>query len=124
MMGRTFTASLTLEKKAAPFLDTHIKDYIDARGRKAFVMTGADRWGLTRSFLDGGYECTFGDLMFSLGINIPLHTEKQLKTLAALLMPVAGRLPGSSQPIRRRHEHPASLTARPDCVTVRERPRR
>lgn len=86
---------ITLEKKAVPFLDTHIKDYIDARGRKAFVMTGADRWGLTRSFLDGGYECTFGDLMFSLGINIPLHTEKQLKTLAALLMPVAGRLPFS-----------------------------
>jgi hypothetical protein len=86
---------ITLEKKAAPFLDAHIKDYIDARGRKAFVMTGADRWGLTRSFLDAGYECTFGDLMFSLGINIALHTEKQLKTLAAILMPLAGRLPFS-----------------------------
>jgi len=86
---------ITLEKKAAPFLDAQIKDYIDARGRKAFVMTGADRWGLTRSFLDSGYECTFGDLMFSLGINIALHTEKQLKTLAAILMPLAGRLPFS-----------------------------
>jgi hypothetical protein len=86
---------ITLEKKAAPFLDAHIKDYIDARGRKAFVMTGADRWGLTRTFLDAGYECTFGDFMFSLGINIPLHTEKQLKTLAAILMPLAGRLPFS-----------------------------
>jgi hypothetical protein len=26
-------------------------------------------------------------------MNIPLHTEKQLKTLAALVMPLAGRLP-------------------------------
>lgn len=86
---------ITLEKKAAPFLDAKLKDYIDERGRKVFVMTGADRWGLTRSFLDAGYECTFGDLMFSLGINIPLHTEKQLKSLASLLMPVAGRLPFS-----------------------------
>jgi hypothetical protein len=84
---------ITLEKKAAPFLDAHFKDYIDTRGRKVFVMTGADRWGLTRSFLDAGYECTFGDFMFSLGINIPIHTEKQLKTLAALVMPLAGRLP-------------------------------
>ena len=83
----------TLEKKTAPFLETHIKDYIEAKGRRAFVMTGADRWGLTRSFIDAGYECTFGDMMFSLGINIPLHTEKQLKVLASLLMPLAGRLP-------------------------------
>ena len=84
---------ITLEKKAAPFLDEHIKDYIDARGRKAFIMTGADRWGLTRGFLDAGYACTFGDMMFSLGIPIPVHTDRALKILAAILMPIAGRLP-------------------------------
>ncbi|MBI3172852.1 MAG: quinate 5-dehydrogenase [Chloroflexi bacterium] len=83
----------TLERQSAAFLEQHIKDYIDSRGRKAFIMTGADRWGLTRSFLDSGYQCVFGDLMFSLGIPIPLHTDKQLKTLAALFMPLAGRLP-------------------------------
>jgi hypothetical protein len=82
-----------LEKKAAPFLDEHIKECIDSRGRKAFIMTGADRWGLTRSFLDASYECAFGDLMFSLGIPIPVHTDRALKTLAALVMPLAGRLP-------------------------------
>lgn len=83
----------TLERHSAPYLDAHIKDYIDQRGRKAFVMTGADRWGLTRSFVDAGYECVFGDLMFSLGIPIPLRRDTQLKTMAALLMPIAGRLP-------------------------------
>ncbi len=86
---------ITLEKKAAFYLEQHFRDYIETRGRTAFIMTGADRWGLTRSFLDAGYDCTFGDMMFSLGINLPLHTEKQLKTLAALLMPLAGRLPFS-----------------------------
>lgn len=84
---------ITLEKKAAPFLDAHIKEYIDQHGRKAFIMTGADRWGLTRSFLDAGYECVFGDMMFSLGIPIPVHTDRALKILAAILMPIAGRLP-------------------------------
>mgnify|MGYP000850279831 CR=1 FL=1 len=83
----------TLERKSAAFLEQHIKDYIDSRGRKVFIMTGADRWGLTRSFLDSGYECVFGDLMFSLGIPISLRTDKQLKILAALFMPLAGRLP-------------------------------
>jgi hypothetical protein len=83
----------TLERKSAPFLEAKLGEYISQRGKKAFVMTGADRWGLTRAFLDGGYECIFGDLMFSLGIPIALHTDKQLKTLARLLMPIAGRLP-------------------------------
>lgn len=84
---------LTLECKAAPFLDAKIPEYIQQHGKTAFIMTGADRWGLTSSFIEAGYECTFGDLMFSLGIPVPVHTRKQLKTMAALLMPIAGRLP-------------------------------
>lgn len=83
----------TLERLSAPYLDARIKEYINPLGRRAFIMTGADRWGLTRSFLDAGYECVFGDLMFSLGIAIPLRSDRQLKTLAALLMPIVGRLP-------------------------------
>jgi hypothetical protein len=83
----------SLENKSAPFLEAKLGAYIAQRGKKAFIMTGADRWGLTRSFIDSGYECVFGDLMFSLGIPIALHTDKQLKTLAKLLMPIAGRLP-------------------------------
>jgi len=83
----------TLENKSAPFLEAKIPDYLNQHGRKVFIMTGADRWGLTTSFVTAGYECIFGDLMFSLGIPIPLRTTRQLKILAALLMPIAGRLP-------------------------------
>jgi len=84
---------VTLESKAAAFLETNLPDYIRERGKTAFIMTGADRWGLARCFIDAGYDCRFGDLMFSLGIPIPLRTDRQLKVLAALLMPIAGRLP-------------------------------
>lgn len=84
---------LTLEVKAASFIRDNISSHIDKHGKKVFIMTGADRWGLARSFLEDGYACTFGDLMLSLGIPIPLHTARQLKILAALLMPIAGRLP-------------------------------
>jgi hypothetical protein len=84
----------SLEKKAAAFVETKLGEYIQKNGgKRVFEMTGADRWGLTHGFVEAGYECTFGDFMFSLGINIPLHTEKQLKTLAAIVMPIAGRLP-------------------------------
>lgn len=84
----------TLENKSASFLDSRLKDYIEKHGgRKAFVVSGADRWGLTTSFLEAGYECNFGDLMFAFEVPIALHNAKQLKTLAAMLMPIAGRLP-------------------------------
>jgi hypothetical protein len=83
----------TLENKAAPFIKAELSDYINKMGNKAFIMTGADRWGLTRSFLDSGFECVFGDMMFSLDIPIALHTAEQIKFMAALLLPIATRLP-------------------------------
>jgi len=83
----------TLENKLASFMETLIGDYLHQKGLKVLIVSGADRWGLSKSFLDAGYECVFGDLMFGLGLPFPLHTEKSLKTLASLLMPVVGRLP-------------------------------
>ncbi len=83
----------TLENQSASFLQAHIGDYIQGMGKKAFVVSGADRWGMSTSFLNAGYECAFGDLMFGLGVPIALRTAGQLKTLAGLLMPIAGHLP-------------------------------
>jgi len=85
----------TLENRAASYLETNIPNYIAKHGKKAFVMTASDRWGLARSFLDSGYQCRFGDMMFSLGIPISLSTTQQIKVMAALLMPIASRLPFS-----------------------------
>lgn len=83
----------TLENKAAAFLDKNIGDYINSQGRKVLVTLGVDRWGLSKSFVDAGYETVFGDLMFGLDIPIAVRTLKQLKTVAALFMPIASRLP-------------------------------
>jgi hypothetical protein len=83
----------TLENKSAPFLEAKMGEYVQRLGRKVFVVSGADRWGMSSSFLEAGYESVFGDIMFGLGLPIALHTKGQLKTLAAILMPVVGRLP-------------------------------
>jgi len=83
----------TLENKAPKFLDEKIGDYINSRGRKVFVTVGVDRWGLSKSFAEDGYETTFGDLMFGLEIPIAIHKINQIKTIASMLMPVVGRLP-------------------------------
>ena len=83
----------TLENKLAGFIDQRIGDYVSERGKKALVTSGADRWGMATSFLDQGYECVFGDLMFGLGLPIAIRSKESLKRLAALLLPVVGRLP-------------------------------
>ena len=83
----------TLEFKLAPFIDHHIGAYISKLGKTVLMTGGADRWGMSQSFLKAGYDCVFGDLMFGLGLPIAVRSEKSLKRLAALLMPVAGRLP-------------------------------
>ena len=81
----------TLEKRIVPFMQAHIGDYL--KDKKAFIVSGADRWGLSKSFLDGGYDCIFGDIMFGLGLPFPVRGEANIKRLARILMPVAGRLP-------------------------------
>jgi hypothetical protein len=83
----------TLENRIASFIQAKIGDYVEKLGKKCFVVSGADRWGMSTSFLDEGYECVFGDLMFGLSMPFALHSKRQLKTLAAILMPIAGRLP-------------------------------
>jgi len=83
----------TLENKSAAFLDEHIGEYLNQKGRKVLVALGVDRWGLSQSFADSGYETVFGDLMFGLDIPIAIRKLSQLKIVAGLMMPIAGRLP-------------------------------
>lgn len=81
----------TLERRLAPALEHRLKERLQPR--TALVASGADRWGMAVSFAEAGYECVFGDLMFALGIPLPLRSLRSLKVMAAVLMPVAGRLP-------------------------------
>jgi len=83
----------TLENKAPAFLDEKIGDYINSQGRKVLVALGMDRWGLSESFVEAGYETIFGDFMFGLDLPIAIRKISQLKVLGNLLMPIVGRLP-------------------------------
>ena len=81
----------TLENRAVGFLHANTGNYI--KEKKALITSGSDRWGMTRSFLDSGYDCVFGDFMFALGLPISMRSERSIKVLAALVAPIAGRLP-------------------------------
>jgi hypothetical protein len=81
----------TLENKLAPFVQEKIGWFVSEK--TVFITSAVDRWGMTISFAQAGYECVFGDLMFALGMPIALHSISSLKWLAALMIPVVGRLP-------------------------------
>jgi hypothetical protein len=81
----------TLERRAAPFLDQHIRAEINPR--RVLFTVGLDRWGMTRAFHDAGYEHVFGDLMFGFGLPIPVRDLRWARFFGALILPIAGRLP-------------------------------
>ena len=81
----------TLEHQVAGVLERTLGDQIQPK--RAFINLGSDRWGMSRGFAKAGYECLFGDLMFALGLNVPLHSLSAVKRLARILLPVVGHFP-------------------------------
>ncbi|MCX6072335.1 MAG: quinate 5-dehydrogenase [Chloroflexi bacterium] len=81
----------TLEYQLAGFIDRNLGEHVQPR--RAFINVGSDRWGMSVGFAQAGYECLFGDLMFALGLNIPIRSIKSVKRLASVLMPIVGRFP-------------------------------
>lgn len=84
---------MTLEKQVTSVINEDLNGYI--KEKRALVAVALDRWGTARAFLDDGYECIFGDLMFALGVEIPVRTEKSIRSLAKTLLPLMSRLPFS-----------------------------
>jgi hypothetical protein len=81
----------TLERRVVPFMETKIDGHI--KEKKVLMTTGVDRWGMSESFDQAGYDMVLGDLMFALGIGIPIRSLAGLKRVAAIMIPIAGRLP-------------------------------
>ncbi|HIC89778.1 MAG TPA: quinate 5-dehydrogenase [Anaerolineae bacterium] len=81
----------TLERRVMQYAEEHIEEPITPR--RAFVTLSVDRFGMAQSIADAGYEMVFGDLMFALGLPIPLKGIDNVRRLARLLLPILGQLP-------------------------------
>ena len=82
---------MTIERRvfelAAPDLDTA------PQFEQAFLNIALDRWGMALAVGEVSGSVMYGDLMFSFGVPVALNSLKQVKRMAHLLVPVAGRLP-------------------------------
>ena len=63
------------------------------KGAKALLVSGVDRWGMAEGISAHAAECIFGDLIFGLGIPIPIKSLRGLGGVAAVVAPFITRLP-------------------------------
>ncbi|GAV26353.1 hypothetical protein ciss_22860 [Carboxydothermus islandicus] len=60
---------------------------------KVLLVSGVDRFGMAEALVETGAEVIFGDLIFALGIPIPIRKISTLNFLAAILLPIITKLP-------------------------------
>src|SRR5690606_22057038 len=83
------------------------------RGRRVLMVSSVDRFGMAEALAQQGADVLYGDLIFGLGIDVPLRSLEALKGIARVARPMIARLPfrwfyptGASQdaPPRPRHQ--------------------
>lgn len=81
----------TLERRVIGFLTNDLK--LELKGKKVLMVAGVDRFGMAEAFTEAGCQMTFGDIMFGLGLPIPLNSLASLRRVAQTLLPIIVRLP-------------------------------
>lgn len=81
----------SLERKVVNWIQD--KGIIDFKGCKVLLTSGMDRFGMAEALVEHKADLVLGDLMFALGVPIPLHSLKTLHRLAAILAPIIVQLP-------------------------------
>lgn len=92
----------SLESRAVVYFQQQGYDF---EGKKALVVCAMDRMGMAQALQKAGCHMTYGDLIFSLGLPIPLYSLRALGNVARVIAPIASQLPiAMLYPIGRRQE--------------------
>lgn len=81
----------TLERRVVQFINDQLN--IGLKGKKVLMASGVDRFGMAQAFSAAGADMVFGDLIFALGIPIPLKTLHGLEGIARTFLPIITRMP-------------------------------
>lgn len=81
----------TLERKC--ILDVQRDGIYDLRGKNVLMVCGIDRFGMAEAFEEVGARLTVGDMIYTIGVPIPLHSLKTLQLVGRLIAPIVVRLP-------------------------------
>ena len=81
----------TLERRTISYL--HETEGITLADKKVLMVCAMDRFGMAEALESTGAKMTYGDLIFVLGVPIPLHSLKALDKLARLAAPIVVQMP-------------------------------
>ena len=81
----------TLEREAVRRLQAD--GTVDFAHSKVLLVSAVDRFGMAEALSATGASVVFGDLMFGLGVGIPIRSQQTLERAARLLLPIVTRLP-------------------------------
>lgn len=79
----------TLERNAIQLLEAQI----GWKDKKVLIPSAVDRFGLAEALDEAGARTLYGDLIFGLGLPIPLYRLSLLQKIAYLLLPLITQLP-------------------------------
>ena len=79
----------TLEREAVGQLE----GIVGWRGRKTLMVSAVDRFGMAQALAQAGAEMIYGDLIYGVGIDIPIRSARALETIAGIVLPVVTLLP-------------------------------
>ena len=83
-----------LVQRAFTALEKHLNNEGKTlKGMKALKTNAVDRYVMAEGLVNAGCEPVFGDLMFSLGLPIPVRRLSTVRLVAAILLPVITQLP-------------------------------
>lgn len=81
----------TIERETMEWLQQ--KGLVDFHDKNVLVVCGVDRFGMAESVYKLAKRVIYGDMMFALGIPIPIVSLGQLRLLARTLLPIICILP-------------------------------
>jgi hypothetical protein len=81
----------TVERGVIQFTERELGQHISPK--TCLLVSACDRYGMAESAVEAGYETVFGDLMFALGLPLPMRTLRQVQWMAGMLLPILVRLP-------------------------------
>jgi hypothetical protein len=82
----------TLERRIIAQLAENILDF---KGKNVLVTAGVDRFGMAEALEETQCNLILGDLIFALGIPIPIRSVSSLANVARVLAPIISQLPFS-----------------------------
>jgi hypothetical protein len=81
----------TLEREAVRFMQDELS--IDLRGKRVLMVSALDRFGMAQALVGAGADVLFGDFIFALDKDMPVHDLHEFEKMAEKYLPDACKLP-------------------------------